>query len=117
MLGERIGNLVIVQKDSTTATAVLSQATLIIRAMYSTPPAFGSRIVDTVLNDPTLRGEWMDCIKTMSSRIIKMRKLLFDELIQLKTPGTWDHIINQIGMFSYTGLTGNYFFLHSIFFS
>lgn len=23
---------------------------------------------------------------------------------RLKTPGTWEHIVNQIGMFSYTGL-------------
>jgi len=27
------------------------------------------------------------------------------EFYSLKTPGTWEHIINQIGMFSYTGLT------------
>jgi hypothetical protein len=24
---------------------------------------------------------------------------------QVRCPGTWDHITNQIGMFSYTGLT------------
>lgn len=75
--------------------------------MYSTPPAFGARIVDTVLNDPKLRNEWMDCIKIMSSRILKMRQALFDELTKLKTPGTWTHVITQIGMFSYTGLTEN----------
>jgi aspartate aminotransferase len=33
-----------------------------------------------------------------------MRHALYDELKRLNTPGTWDHIINQIGMFSYTGL-------------
>lgn len=103
--GERIGNLVIVEKDATTSAAVLSQITLIIRAMYSTPPAFGSRIVDNVLNTPDLRAEWMECIQTMSSRILKMRKALFDELTTLGTPGTWTHITSQIGMFSYTGLT------------
>ncbi|XP_017464248.1 PREDICTED: aspartate aminotransferase, cytoplasmic-like [Rhagoletis zephyria] len=40
----------------------------------------------------------------MSGRIIKMRQALFDRLTELKTPGTWDHIVSQIGMFSYTGL-------------
>lgn len=105
-LGERIGNLVVVQKDAATSAAVLSQFTLLVRAMYSNPPAFGSRIVDTVLNTPDLRAEWMDCINTMSSRIKKMRQALYDELKKLKTPGTWEHIINQIGMFSYTGLNG-----------
>lgn len=34
-----------------------------------------------------------------------MRRALYDELQRLQTPGTWEHIINQIGMFSYTGLT------------
>ena len=42
----------------------------------------------------------------MAKRIIEMRKLLHEELMQLKTPGNWDHIVNQIGMFSYTGLSG-----------
>lgn len=34
-----------------------------------------------------------------------MRKLLFDRLVELKTPGTWNHITDQIGMFSYTGMS------------
>jgi len=104
LYSERIGNLVVVQKDSSTSNAVLSQLTLIVRATYSTPPAFGARIVSTVLNNPQLKEEWMNCIRIMSSRIQKMRKALFDELTKLNTPGTWNHIVDQIGMFSYTGL-------------
>lgn len=103
---ERVGNLTVVHKDSSTTTAVLSQLTLIVRAMYSNPPAFGGRIVDAVLNDPALRKEWYECIKIMSERIIKMRKALYEELVRLGTPGTWNHIVDQIGMFSYTGLNG-----------
>lgn len=102
---ERVGNLTVVQNNKETTAAVQSQFTLIVRAMYSNPPAFGSRIVGTVLNDTQLRSEWMDCIKIMSSRIIEMREALFNHLVQFKTPGTWNHIKEQIGMFSYTGLT------------
>lgn len=40
----------------------------------------------------------------MSGRIISMRKALHHELTKLNTPGNWDHIITQIGMFSFTGL-------------
>lgn len=47
-----------------------------------------------------------DHIKTMSNRIKQMRIGLHNLLLKLGTPGTWDHIIQQIGMFSYTGLTG-----------
>ena len=41
----------------------------------------------------------------MAERILLMRQQLYDKLKALGTPGTWDHIIRQKGMFSYTGLT------------
>lgn len=34
-----------------------------------------------------------------------MRTQLRKRLEELKTPGSWEHITNQIGMFSYTGLS------------
>ncbi|CCL99347.1 uncharacterized protein FIBRA_01365 [Fibroporia radiculosa] len=44
--------------------------------------------------------EWKVDIKTMAERIIAMRKELHRLLTEeLKTPGNWDHIVNQIGMF------------------
>ncbi|XP_059612201.1 aspartate aminotransferase, cytoplasmic [Phlebotomus argentipes] len=104
LYSERIGNLTIVLNGTAKLPAVVSQVSLLIRGMYSNPPAYGSRIVGTILSDPALRAEWMTCIKAMSSRIIQMRKMLYDHLVALKTPGTWKHIIEQIGMFSYTGL-------------
>lgn len=104
LYNERVGNLTVVQRNPATTAAVQSRMTLLVRFMYSNPPAFGGRIVGKVLTTPDLRQEWMDSIKTMSSRIIKMRKLLREELESLKTPGTWEHITQQIGMFSYTGL-------------
>lgn len=102
---ERAGNLTVVLKDASKVANFKSQMTLIIRAMYSNPPAHGCRIVDTVLKDPAMFQEWKDCIKTMANRIIDMRKGLRDRLEKLKTPGTWNHITDQIGMFSYTGLS------------
>jgi len=35
----------------------------------------------------------------------RMRVLLRAALVARGTPGSWDHITKQIGMFSYTGLT------------
>lgn len=53
-----------------------------------------------ILNDETLFGEWKQDIQTMAGRIITMRKELYKLLKEeLKTPGNWDHIVNQIGMF------------------
>ena len=55
-----------------------------------------------ILNDAILFEEWKKDIKTMSGRIILMRKELHRLLTEeLHTPGNWDHIVNQIGMFRY----------------
>jgi hypothetical protein len=40
----------------------------------------------------------------MSGRIIEMRRGLQQRLEAKGTPGSWDHITSQIGMFSFTGL-------------
>ncbi len=106
MLDERIGNLTLVTKDAANLPSIKSQITLLIRAMYSNPPHHGARVVSMVLTDPAMFEEWKACIREMSGRIITMRKALRDRLEKLGTPGTWDHITSQIGMFSFTGLTG-----------
>ncbi|EFN68664.1 Aspartate aminotransferase, cytoplasmic [Camponotus floridanus] len=104
LYNERIGNIVFVLADTKELVEVKSQLTLIIRGMYSNPPNHGARIVATVLKNPELYEEWKDHIRTMSNRIKDMRKGLHQRLLKLGTPGTWDHIVQQIGMFSYTGL-------------
>ncbi len=62
-------------------------------------------VVATVLSEPALFAEWKVELKGMADRIIQMREALFGELKRLNTPGDWKHIITQIGMFSFTGLT------------
>ncbi|KAL0106579.1 hypothetical protein PUN28_016344 [Cardiocondyla obscurior] len=104
LYNERVGNAVFVLNDTKEVVEIKSQLTLIIRGMYSNPPNHGARIVATVLRNPELFEEWKDHIKTMSNRIKQMRIGLHQRLLALGTPGTWDHIIQQIGMFSYTGL-------------
>lgn len=44
-------------------------------------------------------------LKGMADRINGMRVRLFEELQRVGAPGRWNHIVEQIGMFSYTGLT------------
>lgn len=56
------------------------------------------------LSDPELFKEWKGNVKTMADRILTMRSELRARLEALKTPGTWSHITEQIGMFSFTGL-------------
>ncbi|KAI1352422.1 PLP-dependent transferase [Xylaria sp. FL0043] len=109
LYGERAGCFHFVTSPapnaSETATRVASQLAILQRSEISNPPLYGARIVSTVLNDPKLFAEWEENLRTMSSRIIEMRKALRAKLEELGTPGTWNHITDQIGMFSFTGLT------------
>ncbi len=41
----------------------------------------------------------------MRNRIISMRQALRERLEKLGTPGTWNHITEQTGMFIYSGLS------------
>ncbi|RCI09347.1 hypothetical protein L249_3698 [Ophiocordyceps polyrhachis-furcata BCC 54312] len=87
------------------AGRIASQLAILQRSEISNPPLYGARIASTVLADAELFAEWEDNLRTMSGRIIAMRKELRSKLEALGTPGTWNHITDQIGMFSFTGLS------------
>ncbi|KAK4499133.1 hypothetical protein PRZ48_009645 [Zasmidium cellare] len=87
-----------------TISRVGSQLAILQRSEISNPPAYGARIASLVLNDDKLFAQWEEDLRTMSGRIIDMRNALRSKLEELKTPGTWNHITDQIGMFSFTGL-------------
>jgi len=105
LYGERTGALHVVCKSKDTAAKVLSQIKLLVRPAYSNPPKHGAYIAARVLSDPANYAAWKIEVREVAERIITMRKALKDELVRLNTPGTWNHIVDQIGMFSYTGLT------------
>merc|ERR1711937_948177 len=73
--------------------------------MYSSPPLHGAHLVVKILGDKALYKQWCDELKQMADRILEVRKLLKEGLEKKGTPGTWNHITDQIGMFSFTGLT------------
>lgn len=111
MYGERAGcfHLVIPEQENIdiprVKSAISSQVSSLIRSEVSNPPAYGAKIVAKILNTPELTEQWHKDMVTMSSRITAMRHELRDKLIAQNTPGTWDHIVEQCGMFSYTGLS------------
>ncbi|OJD19039.1 hypothetical protein AJ78_00990 [Emergomyces pasteurianus Ep9510] len=84
---------------------IASQLAILQRSEISNPPAYGARIASLVLNDPQLFKEWEGDLKTMSGRIIEMRNGLRERLEKKGTPGSWEHVTSQIGMFSFTGLS------------
>jgi aspartate aminotransferase len=105
MYGERVGAFHLVLPSPENKDAILSQLQVFTRSELSNPPAYGAKIVAKVLTTPALRKQWEDDLVTMSQRIHKQRLALRDLLVKLRTPGNWDHIVKQQGMFSFTGLT------------
>ena len=109
LYGERTGAFHFVSAPGADASAangnIASQLAILQRSEISNPPAYGARIASRVLNDPSLFAEWEDDLRTMSGRIQEMRSGLRQRLEARGTPGTWDHITTQIGMFSFTGLS------------
>lgn len=105
LYGERAGCLHVVTSSPTIAGNISSQLRALQRVTILTPPAFGARIVSTVLADEKLEAIWREDLKTMAGRIASMRQALRECLEKFGVPGQWDHLNSQIGMFCYSGLT------------
>ena len=105
LYGERVGLTAIVTKSEEAKRTVFSLLQNAQRQTVSNPPVYGARIAATVLSNPETMKQWQQDLVTMSSRIRSMRKKLYDGLVRLETPGDWSHIVNQTGMFGYTGIS------------
>jgi len=105
LYGERVGALSLVAGTFEEGARALSNLKRIVRINYSSPPTNGSDIVARVLTSPDLRKLWEAELGAMRDRIKLMRKALVDG-IQLRVPGAdFSFILQQRGMFSYSGLT------------
>jgi len=105
LYGERIGCLHAICGSPAEAKVVASQLKMVIRPMYSNPPKHGALLVEKVLGDAARFAQWKEELKAMADRILEVRSLLRKGLEDKGTPGPWNHITDQIGMFSFTGLT------------
>jgi len=105
LYGERVGCASVVCSSPEVRKACDTQLRAIIRPMYSNPPKHGCYIAKWVMNNPENFEAWKKELEYMSNRIIEMRVALKQALIDRGCPGNWDHITDQIGMFSYTGLS------------
>ena len=105
LYGERVGALSVVAGTADEAARVLSNLKRVVRANYSNPPTNGCDIVARVLTTPELRTLWDQELGAMRDRIKAMRKALVDG-IHKRVPGSdFSFILQQRGMFSYSGLT------------
>jgi len=105
LYGERVGALSVVCESKEEAARVLSQLKIVIRTNYSNPPTHGGAIVTAVLSSPELRAQWEAELGEMRVRIKAMRQKLVDGLKAAGVKQDMSFITQQIGMFSYSGLS------------
>ena len=105
LYGERVGALSIVTENAEEAARTLSQLKRVIRTNYSNPPTHGSQVVAMVLTTPELRSLWEKELGQMRDRIKTMRRELVAKIRAIRSDFDFSFVIQQRGMFSYSGLT------------
>jgi aromatic-amino-acid transaminase len=105
LYGERVGALSVIAGNADEAARVLSQLKRTIRTNYSNPPTHGGEVATMVLSNPDLRVLWERELAGMRDRIKLMRRLLVEKLRSQRADFDFGHMLDQRGMFSYSGLT------------
>lgn len=105
LYGERVGGLSVVCSDAEEAARVQGQLKATVRRNYSSPPNFGAQVVACVLNDEALKASWLAEVEAMRLRILEMRQSLVAALSTALPGRNFGYLLQQRGMFSYTGLS------------
>jgi len=105
LYSERVGAAALVASEASAAKAGLSQLKRAVRSNYSNPPRHGAAVVATVLGDAELTALWTQELTAMRQRISAMRQELVEALRASGAKRDFAFLLDQSGMFSYTGLT------------
>lgn len=105
LYGERVGCLHVVANDSDIVLNAQSTLVAIFRAECSFGPAFGARIAARIMNTEELKKEWDEEVKAITKRLEFIRGKVYQKFVELETPGYWEHVTKQKGLFWYSGLT------------
>ena len=84
---------------------VQSQLVALFRSECSFAPAYGARIASIIINEPDLEKQWNQEVSDVTTRLKNIRKKILDRFLELGTPGKWDHVVKQQGLFLYSGLS------------
>ncbi len=105
LYGERVGALSVVVGSGDEGVRVLSQLKRLVRTNYSNPPTHGGKVVVAVLTTPALMAKWDSELGQMRDRIKTMRVQLVDKLRAKVPDADFSFVLQQRGMFSYSGLS------------
>lgn len=102
---ERTGAALLVSKGNDKLAAANSALLAVARASYSMPPDHGAGIVRTILDDETLKADWLDELEEVRHRINTNRSALALALARAKQDRDWTYIDRGRGMFSLIDVT------------
>ncbi|MDD7569356.1 MAG: aspartate/tyrosine/aromatic aminotransferase [[Actinobacillus] rossii] len=105
LYNERVGAFTLVAETEEIAATALTQVKSIIRTLYSNPASHGAVTVALVLGDAQLRTEWEQELTEMRNRIKAMRHKFVELLKEYGAEQDFSFIIEQNGMFSFSGLS------------
>ncbi|MFV0279058.1 MAG: aromatic amino acid transaminase [Parahaliea sp.] len=101
---ERTGATVFLCRDSQSAEALVSQAMVAARRVYSMPPAHGAILAGRILASEELRASWQAELGGMCQRINGLRSQLRARL-EAAAERDFGFIEREKGMFSFLGLS------------
>lgn len=101
---ERTGATIFICRDEDNAQALVSQALVAARRVYSMPPAHGALIAGRILSDSTLDQLWRTELVDMCGRINGLRSSLREKL-EAASGRDFAFIEKEKGMFSFLGLS------------
>ncbi|MFA5581244.1 MAG: amino acid aminotransferase [Paracoccaceae bacterium] len=102
---ERTGILMAISDQASGTAVTQGNLNYLNRQNFSFPPDHGARLVTMVLEDATLRADWMDELESVRQNMLSLRTQLAEELRQRTNSGRFDFIAQHRGMFSRIGAT------------
>ena len=102
---ERTGLLIAVTPAADKKANAQATLNFLNRQNFSFPPDHGARLVTMILNDDTLRSDWLSEVEQMRLGMLDLRTQLADEMRRLTGSDRFGFIAQHRGMFSRLGAT------------
>lgn len=102
---DRVGTLSVLASNTQQRDVLASQLSNIVRTIYSVPPDHGAAVVAKILNDESLRANWLIELAEMRERLRDMSVMLNDALQREAPDRDFSHLVRTNGMFCFLGIT------------
>ncbi|MCZ2721326.1 aspartate/tyrosine/aromatic aminotransferase [Marinomonas sp. 15G1-11] len=102
---ERTGIAVIAAKTLAQSNRIKTRILEAARSSYTMPPDHGAELVNIILNDETLKVNWLNEVEQMRLRVDHLRNRLATVLREKSGHSHYDFIAQHKGMFSVLGIS------------